>query len=264
MLASSGSGPAKLSPIIVGLQALALVALVLWLVLYHGSQVGAAPKAKKGANKSRAHAPAADILTSSERERERGETDGELVWIGNETSTADEPLSYYEDPFSLVHFHVCLPSGHTHSKKLKPSSRPPHTQPVELVFHSSWLFTLDALSLHISRDGVSAFRGSYLNQSGSNSNDGLSQLLWPQAVETRPLELWDRVWEVLGLWSEVIEPRMPDDESPHSSSTSHSDHNNIYAAFRNLRITISELCAQLLLILASTPNAGGATARETL
>ncbi|KAK0701995.1 hypothetical protein B0T26DRAFT_757960 [Lasiosphaeria miniovina] len=232
MLASLGPGLATLSPIIVGLQALALAALVLWLVLYHGSQVADAPKAKKGANKSRAH-------------------------IGNETSIADEFLSFDEDPFSLVHFHVCLPSGHTRSKKLKPSSRPPRTQPVELVFHSSWLFTPEALSLHISRDGVSAFRGSYLNQflpdgegnpryfavhdggairlppnpitgrdtnnrqsgeswhrlltviavvasltsialgiaerfaSGSNSNDGLSQFLWRQAVETQPLELWD-------------------------------------------------------------------------
>ncbi|KAK0701994.1 hypothetical protein B0T26DRAFT_757959 [Lasiosphaeria miniovina] len=59
---------------------------------------------------------------------------------------------------------------------------------------------------------------------------------------------------------------MPDDESPHSSSTSHSDHDNIYAAFHGLpgpHITISELCAQLSFILASTPNAGGAAARET-
>jgi hypothetical protein len=145
------SGPPQFSRMIaVGLQALAVACLVSWLVLFHRRR--AAPE------DAQSH-EGAKLETPGPSRKGGHETANELVWIGNATNTADEPVPFDEDPFSLLHFRVRLPAGH--SRKASSESR---TQPVELVFHSSWSSAPDAISFHISSDGVSAFCGSYLRQ----------------------------------------------------------------------------------------------------
>ncbi|KAK4034851.1 hypothetical protein C8A01DRAFT_38674 [Parachaetomium inaequale] len=143
------SGPPQFSRMIaVGLQALTMACLVSWLVLFHRRRaVPEGPQSHEGANTEA-------LATEGD-----DETANELVWIGKETDTADEPVPFDEDLFSLLHFRVRLPVGHSS----EPSSES-RIQPVELVFHSSWSPTPDAISLHISSDGVSAFCGSYLRQ----------------------------------------------------------------------------------------------------
>jgi len=134
--------------IAVGLQGLTVACLVSWLVLFHSRR--AVPEGVQSHKR-----------TNTEASTTEGdsETANKLVWIGNETNTADEPVPFDEDPFSLLRFRIRLPVGHSS----EPSSES-RIQPVELVFHSSWSPALDAISLHISRDRVSAFRGSYLRQ----------------------------------------------------------------------------------------------------
>ncbi|KAK3294092.1 uncharacterized protein B0H64DRAFT_374922 [Chaetomium fimeti] len=140
--------PQFLRMVAVGLQALTVACLASWLVLFHGRR--APPEG------AQSHERAKNEALTTEGD---DETANQLVWIGNETNTADEPVPFNRDPFSLLHFRVRLPAGHNS----EPSSGP-HAQPVELVFHSSWSLTPDAISLHISSDGVSAFHGSYLRQ----------------------------------------------------------------------------------------------------
>lgn len=134
--------------IAVGLQALTVACLVSWLVLFHGRR--AVPEGAQSHERTNTEA----LATEGD-----DETANELVWIGNETNTADEPVPFDKDPFSVLHFRVRLPAGHS-SEPISESC----IQPVELVFHSSWSPTPDAISLHISSDGVSAFCGSYLRQ----------------------------------------------------------------------------------------------------
>lgn len=143
------SGPPQFSRMLaVGLQALAVACLVLWLLLFHSRR--AVPEGVQSHKRTNTEA----LTTEGD-----SETANELVWLGNETDTADEPVPFDKDPFSLLGFRARLPVGHSS----EPGSES-RIQPVELVFYSSWSTTRDAISLHISSDGVSAFRGSYLHQ----------------------------------------------------------------------------------------------------
>ncbi|KAK5655786.1 hypothetical protein OQA88_5324 [Cercophora sp. LCS_1] len=145
------SGMPQFSPMFaLGLQALAVTCLVSWLVFFHARR-----GVPEGGTQPHEEQPNTELLATGRD----GETAKELFWIGNEADTADKPVPFDKDPFSILHFRVGLPPGHGN----EPSSES-CSQPVELVFHSSWLPISDTISLHISNGGVSAFSGSYLRQ----------------------------------------------------------------------------------------------------
>ncbi|KAH6853138.1 hypothetical protein B0I37DRAFT_348624 [Chaetomium sp. MPI-CAGE-AT-0009] len=139
------SGPPQFSRMIaVGLQALTAACLISWLVLSHRRRAIIPEYAQ-------CYERTNDESLATKEDNETGsETANELVWIGNETNTADEPVPFGEDPFRLLHFRIRPPAGHSSEPSFE--VYPPHITREKATkwFRETWRACLIIIAVVVS------------------------------------------------------------------------------------------------------------------